>query len=496
MAPFSKLKSTFHTKYWAVAFGGTVFALLVWQLMTLEFRYALAVSGGIICLSMALMAIRHIDTFLIYALIFNIPFARFGKWLFVQTDVVVAAGISLGMAELLLVLAYGVWFAQIFIARKEPLPRLNKLDYFILLLLLAQVLSLVGAPRKELGMFDIVYNIKHALIYFFIAHKIRRPHLPWVAALLMAAVLVMSPIALYERVTGNVGIGNTKANVLHENFEQQHEVPGLEQIRAEGTTMNSHTLGIFYLMLLPVPFVLLMMRHYRPTVKFLLAGILVMGLGGLIVTFSRAAWMSFGLSSLFALAVIALAWKQRRALLISLAIFVGISIAYPKVYEYAYMRIVDAPVEIMEARYEMNWTAAGIWRNHFLFGYGAANYLEALEDPDVTVHGPDWLPVHNAFLYTASEIGLVGVIAFFGILLITIFRCYKTLRHEDLFVRGLALAILCALFGYLLDGLTDPTFRQAVPYAILWIYIGITGGLHRLINPRGNQPESFRLPAA
>ncbi len=495
MAPFSRLKSAFQTKYWAVALGGTVFSLLVWQMMTLEFRYALAVSGGIICLSVALMAIRHIDTFLIYALIFNIPFARFGKWVFVQSDVVVAAGISLGMAELLLFLAYGVWFAQIFVARKEPLPRLNKLDYFILLLLMAQAVSLVGAPRKDLGMFDIVYNIKHALIYFFIAHKIRRPHLPRVAALLMVAVVLMSPLALYERVTGNVGIGNTKANVLHENFEHQHEVPGLEQIRAEGTTMNSHTLGIFYLMLLPVPFVLLTMRYYRPAVKFLLAGILVMGLGGLIVTFSRAAWMSFGLSSLFALAVITLAWKQRRALLICLAIFVGVSIAYPRVYEYAYMRIVDAPSEILEARYEMNWTAAGIWRDHFLFGYGAGNYMEALEDPDVAVHGPAWLPVHNAFLYMASETGLLGVIAFFGILLIVILRTYRALGHDDRFVRGLALAILCALIGYLLDGLTDPTFRQAVPYAILWTYMGIAGGLHRIGSVRAHPDESFRLPA-
>jgi len=168
------LKSVFQIKYWVVAFAGVLFTFAVWQIMALEFRYVLAISGGIMCLSIGMMFISHIEDFLVYTLIFNIPFSQFGKWFFSPVEKILglpAQGISLGIAEMLILGAYIVWFSQIFIAKRASLPRLQKIDYIILLLIFSQIVSLIGAANKLLGAFDIIYHIKHILIYFFLAHS-------------------------------------------------------------------------------------------------------------------------------------------------------------------------------------------------------------------------------------------------------------------------------------------------------------------------------------
>jgi len=46
----------------------------------------------------------------------------------------------------------------------------------------------------------------------------------------------------------------------------------------------------------------------------------------------------------------------------------------------------------------------------------------------------------------------------------------------------LALAIMTGLFAYLLDGITGPMFKEAVPYAQLWVYIGLSMSFSRILH--------------
>jgi len=471
--------------------AGLSFALATWSIFALEFRFGVAVAVAIIVISLGMMSIFWIEDFLIYALFLNIPFSGFGKWLFVQPVVAVAKGINFGLAEMVLLVAYSHWFFQIFAARSRPLPKLGVFDVLFAVFFVAQCLSLLGAPDRQLAFFDIVYNLKFYLIFFFIAHKIERRHLKVVVVLLMLGLLVEGPLALYERLSGNVGIGRTKGDVAAEEFGNQYEVPGLEQIRAEGTTKDSHTLGEYLAMLLPLPLAYVVMRRLKPRIRLPLVGIMLVGVGGLVVTFSRAGWFSFLLAGVFLLWIAVFIWRQGQALFITLSLVAAASLLYPKIYEYAIVRIFEAPGEIMQSRYDMNWTALNIMRDNFLLGYGPGNYLEALRDPAVTVIGPDWLPVHNAFLYIASESGIFAAVAFFSLIWIAMVRCWRQRRHPDLLVRGLAAAMYAGFLAYLLDGLTNPTFREVVPYMLFWIYLGLSAALSRLAAaaPTAGKPE-------
>lgn len=489
------LRSTVQIKYWIALFTGVLFAILVWGIMTLQFRYVMAISVGIVMISVAMIAIRNIETFIIYALIFNIPFTRLGKHFFQQGQPwSIAVGVALGLAEVLLVMAYVVWFSQIFIAQKKSIPKLQKIDYFIILLLLTQAISFLGAPNKALGIFDIVYNIKHVLLYFFIAHTVKRHHLKWIIAIFVFAIFLESSIACYERLTGNVGIGMRKGDVTYTDFGKQYKVLGIAHvIRAEGTTKDSHSLGLYYAMLLPIPYVFMSIRTLKMPIRIVLAGIFVAGITGLVVTFSRSGWLSFAISSILATGIIVFLWGRRSAILIPIVSVLVISILYPQGFQHIYDRLVNAPPDILEKRWEMNRTALDIWRSSFLFGYGPGNYLCALEDPDTTVTEIEvigavgkrhHIPVHNAFLYVAAELGLFGVIAFFGIIFVAMTQCLKLLKCKDHIIRGMSLVVLTGLTAYLLDGITDPMFREAVPYAHLWVYLGLVIAFKRLVNER------------
>ncbi|MHC4114246.1 MAG: O-antigen ligase family protein [Planctomycetota bacterium] len=491
MALFDKSKSVFQIKYFAVPFAGILLALMVGEILTLQLRYLLAITGGIVVLSIGMVLVKHIEDYLVYLLILNIPFTHFDKLFFANSLVAPANGLTIGIAELLIFMTCIVWFSQVFIARKTPFPKLQKTDYLILVLIITQVISMFIAPSKSQAIFIIIYTIKHALICFFIAHKIKRCHLKWVILIFLVVILGESTIGGYERITGNVGIARSKGKLQSSDFAEQYTVPGLEQIRAEGTTVDSHELGLYYTMLLPIPFVLMLMRFLKPVYRFLLSGVFIIGVGGDVITFSRSGWLSLTIASTYALGVLFFSWKQRNAVIIVILLFLFASFLYPQAYEYFYDRLFNSPAGLLEARWEMNKTAMDIWSKHFFFGYGAGNYQDALKDPHIEgriVAGEkiDALPVHNAFLYISAEQGLFGVIAFYGIIITAICHCYRMLKCRDTLIRGLALAILAGLLGYILDGVTNPLYRHAVVYAQLWVYIGISMSFNRLLEEQGS----------
>ncbi len=465
--------------------SGALIAVAAWQILRLEFRYALAVIGGIVVLCAGLALIKRLDDYLIYILIFNVTFAQFGKWMLPQReDIVFARGISVGLAELIILMAYLSWYAKIFISRTESMPRFQKAEYLILLLILCQVMSMIGAPKKILSFLDIVYNIKHALIYFFIARKIKYGHLTGIILIFLFAIFLESSIGVYERYTGNVGIGNAKGSA--EGLGTQFIVPGIEHvIRSEGTTADSHSLGLYFVMLLPVPLVFTAMRFLKTPYKVATGLVFIIGSIGLLVTFTRSGWICFALSSAFSLSVIIFLWRQSRAIIMLLAVLLGLSLFYPQGYQKIHQRFQSAPWELITERLDQSKTAFGVWKSHFFFGCGAANYMPYIENTDTPQYDTGELPAHVMVLLIAAEIGLFGVTAYYGIIFLAMFRCCQMLGCSDRLIRGVALALLTAFIGYLLDGLTSPLGRNVVPYYQLWVYIGISMSLKRVVEEKG-----------
>jgi O-antigen ligase len=467
--------------YLAVAVAGMLFALLSWKIATLELRFTIALTAVITVIAMGMMSVKRLDDFLIYVFFFNIPFSGFGKWLFVQYEPVVAKGIAFGLAEILLFTAYATWFSRIFIARSQPLPKIGLIDALFGIVIVSQMISAIGAPNKTLAVYYIVYYFKFYLIYYYLSHKIERHHIVPIIGLLLLGILIESPLALFERLTGNVGIGRTKGDSSSHDFGNQYVVPELEQIRAEGTTSDSHTLGEYFAMILPLSLAFTLMPGISTMKRFLLGSLTLLGIGGLLVTFARAGWFSFFIAAVIVLSVAVFTWKQGQSILVMILLVFGISLVYPKAYEYAITRILNSPEVIMDARHDLNQTAINILDGRWLFGYGPGNMMEAIQrDPGFDVVGTDALPVHNAFLHLTVETGIFSAVAFFAIIFVGIRRAWAYRNHENVYLRGLSLAIATGLIAYLADGLTNPIFHELVTFALFWHYLALSAAIGRL----------------
>ena len=453
--------------------SGFFLSLIVWKFISFDFRFVIAFTGGIIFISLCMIVNHNIYDFLVYSLVFNIPFAIFSKTLFNHPEAMVdARGIDFGLTEVIIFASYFIWFCRIFISKLEPFPKIHKIDYFIILFILFQIISLFGAPNTILGVFQILYTIKFALIYFFIAHKVRYHHLKWILFLFLFAILLESSVSIYEVMTGNVGIGagKGKASLIGTQFS----VPGFNHLRAYGTTDSSHTLGLYYAMLLPVPLSLAMMNFLK--IHFRIGALFIFTIGsvGLLLTFTRGGWLAFAIAASFQIVVITFIWKQGKVFFILLLFFFVLSFSFPKTYQLVYERFTNAPSELMSSRYNWNKTAISIWKNHFLFGCGTGNYIDCLDETDTKIFEIVNWPVHNIYLYIGSEMGIAGFLSFFSIVFIAFTCCFKLLKCNDMVTKALSLSILTALFAYLLYGTVNMMGRMLSVYYLFWVYIGLT----------------------
>jgi O-antigen ligase len=277
-----------------------------------------------------------------------------------------------------------------------------------------------------------------------------------------------------------------------ERLDYQYSVPGIEGLsRATGTSYDSHSLGLYLAMLLPYPFVFLPYSRYVSWSRRIVSGgVFLLGVATLLITFSRSGWLSAAIALCLALLVL-LAWHGRHAVS-SVLVLLGLSLLpLPWAASRIHERFDTAPPEIMTARFDQFSVALHMWRDHPFFGFGAGNYMKALDL--YNTNGSLDLPVHNVLLWIAADTGLLGVLAFYGIIVSALRRLWILIRqHRDPDCR-MALAVATGLVAYVLDGLTNPLFREATVYMMFWLLIAMSVVLPRLQRKTRNVPAHDAL---
>jgi len=102
--------------------------------------------------------------------------------------------------------------------------------------------------------------------------------------------------------------------------------------------------------------------------------------------------------------------------------------------------------------------ALTIVQTHPIFGVGPGNYIEAVKHYDT-----EWLqllPVHNVVLWIATETGLLGLSCYLMIVISGLKRFWRAFSERRDLAGRLAMAGFIALVANLLDGLTEPLFRN------------------------------------
>lgn len=476
-------------RFLLVGIIGALFALAVQPVWSLEGRWFVVAIVGIVLVSIAMLFAGRLSDFLLVALFFCVPLAGFAKWTFLDEgfsqdvrDAALYTGtLGIGILDFLIFGLYAVWAFRIF-AMREALPRLDRIDAWVGLIVLANVLSQWGAVQP-LAIFALEHQVKYALVYFYVARHFRRDHLPWFMAAVGFSVLVEGVIGMLQYLDVvppglilDKGAGS-------ERLEQQYEVPGIENIsRATGSLYDSHALGTYLAMLIPFLLVFLFKQDQPVRLRLACAALMVPAAVALVVTYSRSAWLAAFLSSGFTVLVL-IAWRERYvAGTAFVAVLVGMVTA-PWVLARIFARFFEASSDLLLVRFEQFPIAWSIWQENFLFGAGAGNYMVQMEALNTDWSLPE--PVHNVALFIGAELGLLGVIAYYGLVLVAALRLWRLVRQRHAPYGYVALAALAAIIGYIFDGMSNPLFREPTIYMVFWICVALAVALTRLSQDEG-----------
>jgi O-antigen ligase len=179
------------------------------------------------------------------------------------------------------------------------------------------------------------------------------------------------------------------------------------------------------------------------------------------------------------MAVYALYWRENNAL-VAVYMCMGITIILsPCIIYFVFTRFATAPGELITTRFEQYRTALQIWRDYPMLGYGAGNYMHALESYGEAGYS-SLLPVHNIPLWTLAETGLFGFVIFYYICLKALHSYWHLIKIHAGFYSFLALSLCAGLVGSFVDGLTDPSLRGPSVYLAFWLFLSLSVALPRI----------------
>lgn len=482
---FANFKYGLILRYLATVIAGALIALAVYQMWSLETRYMVVAVAGVVLIAFSMAFLRQSSDFLLVALLFCIPLTNFCKYLLIGSysdrdfGILRYSGtLSIGPVELLLIALYGMWFIRIVVTREDKPPHFEKPDIVLLLLLAAYVFSIPGTPIAKSGVFGVLYLGRYLLVYLYVSRHFERRHITWLLLAIAAALIIETSLAGVQYTTGKfVGIALDRGQGVR--IHDQYAVPGIEhRTRATGTVSESHTFGIYMAMLLMYAFAMVGYRGVSRSVRTLALGLFLAGAVAILVSFSRATWVSCAIALALMWYVRVAFWGEKQIVLPTLALPLLLAPLLPWGIEIIVERFETAGGELLQARFEQYPVAWAIWMDHFFFGYGLGNYMEALKT--YNFGGAARLPVHNAFLWAAAETGLFGVLAFIGVLVGALRRCWRLVRAQREPICRIALAGMAGLVAYALDGLTDPLYREPVVFMMVWVTIAVSVALIRI----------------
>ncbi|MFH1326461.1 MAG: O-antigen ligase family protein [Candidatus Falkowbacteria bacterium] len=260
-------------------------------------------------------------------------------------------------------------------------------------------------------------------------------------------------------------------------------------LRAYGSLSHPNILGGFLVVVLLINIILYFDLHKKfmeatnVDVNKYKIGILVsisffiINFVGLLLTFSRSAWLGFAVGTIIFLISGFFTYKRKEAFINAFKlVFVVIiisSIFFWLFREPATNRFVISnrlENKSVQERINYNQDALQIIKNNSLFGTGIKNYGLAVHrdiNAERTVY--EYQPVHNTFLLVWVETGIFGLLFFVGLLVVTLLHYYIiTLPKHNFEMLSVVMAMTVMMFF--------DHWWWSLPFGVMlfWLVVGIT----------------------
>lgn len=403
------------------------------------------------------------------------------------------AGIPISLTGLL-ACALALWWFMERGGERPRLPLWGGLGIPIAGLWMTSLCSILMSPEPRFGLYGLINLAYFTLLFLYLSNNVLTPtHLRRLLGWFMLAMAATSVVAVIEYASGQIHTGGL-LSVL--GGGKATTVIDTDVLRVGGLLGSPNALATVLVQALPLmlAFFLSPLSGYRKTL--VLSGLSV-GVLALIVTYSRGAWLVFGVILMFMLSVMPVhrvgmvrgGWLTKTVLVLGLLA----ALAMP-LYGHVYTRLTSDDHGSAYSRLTMARVALRIIKDNPWFGVGLGNYENVMHRYD---QGPErahrdfpW-PVHNIYLNITAEIGLLGGGCFLLVCLLAVWQGVRAMRTSDPFLRTAAMGLTIGLVGFLLVGLKELGPLGAEIYRSFWLAVGLLVATRRLAEPKtGMNAES------
>jgi len=342
--------------------------------------------------------------------------------------------------------------------------------------LVAGLLSLANATDTAYLWFD-MWRFLGLLLVSIAVSNLSEADIRTLALAICALCLVQTAVAGLQYVSGSeLGL-----SVLGEEQIVEENINFSAQRRAGGLKVHPNILGYYYEFVWPLALALALSRGPM-LLRLVGAAGALSALGGVVLTLSRASWLTFPLSAAL---LILLVYRDRLFSRSSLLVFGLVAVigaiagiyAGPLIWE----RLTADDGGSAAQRGPLNAAALALFARFPIVGVGLNNFGNQFAILDQT--GLSRLAglfdrsnhvVHNLHILILTEVGIVGYAAFALVFAVGIARGFRAARRAPVGDPLAAIAAACAvgLIAHLLHGLVDPGFRLNLGIAEL-LYTGL-----------------------
>jgi putative inorganic carbon (HCO3(-)) transporter len=324
----------------------------------------------------------------------------------------------------------------------------------------------VGNAIKVLSIF-----VMGASVYLVTSQTIRSPQeahvVMWAAAIAVAITVLYTVVA---------GFGGSLSDVQADE--------GGSYDRFGGIFGHPNLLGGF--LALAIPSMVALAASERLWWRRLSGYLLVIAaMAGLVLTYSRGAWLGTGVGLLMLLPVLKRgSWLILGPVLLG-PVLVGMATSADAVLSRVESIAAAGSDPALISRLEIWGVAFRLVAEHPLLGVGLGNFQAAygkLMVPDLPLLTyPLELPehAHNLFLNLAVEVGLVGVSAFAWLLAVAFLRVRQIKRFTDWRVGVWSMGLAAGLVAILVQALVDVVVYQGFVAILFFTYLGVMDAFKR-----------------
>lgn len=329
---------------------------------------------------------------------------------------------------------------------------------FIALFLGLAVFSAVtgAAPLSSMKILTLYFTFTLGFVLVVNTVKTRKD---W-TILVVLCVLAAALVALYGVYQNFFGAASARSWVDEKMFTDI-------KTRVYSTLDNPNVLGEYLIMLMPVAAAVFVSAK-GSLQKTLYAACNLVMLACLMYTWSRGAWIGVVIGiAFFALL------KDRRWLVACVAVLLLMPSVLPESILSRITSIGNTKDSSTSYRVAI-WTGSVRMLKDYWFcgiGLGPDAFLKIY--PRYALGGADFaLHSHNFYLQWIADMGFMGIVVYFGIILTGLKRI-ASVSEKNTMIKNVMLAATGAIFGYLFHGMAENLWYNYRMILIFWVYFGI-----------------------